>query len=603
MFGYTFWGALYVAIPLLVLLLLHRFDQEIPLPDALWAVDPEVVVSHRERPPVTGWSPVSQRHAPPSGQRPFLSFWYRVPLPSSREALGLYIPYPAANLDVWVNEHRLALTGPMTRPLPYLQNPYLLPLPPVDTDDAYVYVRVARYVDNLSVPATAVGPLQQLLPAWERLTTIWVRVPLALLLVMGVILLFVAVLYVLNPRESAYAWYLATMTIWMLHTGHAQIEHIFLPHTLWFSLTYLFITWAVTELVFINRFFDLPMPATERWVVAVTAVLCLMLLGIAATGSFDAMSVFGRTVFTGWCFSVSVLITVRYLVAVLRRWSFESLTLWLTSGVVGVVAVRDILFQTFGAERIGGTTYYLQYVALLPLGLFGIHLVRRFSRALRTASLRNDELDRLVDERTRALATSYETLSEEVRRRTVAEERTRLMRDMHDGLGGQLVQALALSEQGSDRELERSLRLALDDLRLIVDSLSPDNAHLSDLLASFRHRSSKALARAGFDVSWVIDDSVLNLDVSPQRALNLLRILQEAVTNAIRHSHGQLISIGFYAEGAQLRMSVRDNGCGIHATSFGRGLDNMRVRAREIGGSLAIVPAVRGTHIEVRLPG
>ena len=171
-------------------------------------------------------------------------------------------------------------------------------------------------------------------------------------------------------------------------------------------------------------------------------------------------------------------------------------------------------------------------------------------------NLKNEQLDRTVVERTAELEVSYAKIAEEGSRRSVAEERARLMRDMHDGLGGHLVHAHALSEQGGDAELQKALRLALDDLRLVVESLSPEQRGLTQLLAMYRHRVSKMLSRTGTKVSWEIDDIQEQKELGPKHALNLLRILQEAITNAVRHSGGDQIRVVLSAVADGFRLLV-----------------------------------------------
>ena len=146
------------------------------------------------------------------------------------------------------------------------------------------------------------------------------------------------------------------------------------------------------------------------------------------------------------------------------------------------------------------------------------------------------------------------------------------------------------------------MRLALDDLRLIVDSLSPSENSLQDLLASYRHRVSKMLQRSGFTVDWMLEDCATQIALKPNTALSILRIMQEAVTNAVRHSSGDHLLIKLCETDEQLQRSVTDNGCGIEAGVAERGLRNMRVRADEIGAQLDILTRSGKTEIRVSLP-
>ena len=176
------------------------------------------------------------------------------------------------------------------------------------------------------------------------------------------------------------------------------------------------------------------------------------------------------------------------------------------------------------------------------------------------------------------------------------------MRDMHDGLGGQLVHALSLTEKTEDRpDLKEALRNALSDLRLIVDSLAPTEDGFGPLLANFRHRVSKSVARAGIDLSWDLS-GVQNIDLRPDQSLALLRIIQEATTNALRHSECKTITISVSNGNDAVTAEVRDDGKGIGSSRHGRGLDNMRIRAESMSGELTIASDTGGTAVRCSIP-
>ena len=91
-----------------------------------------------------------------------------------------------------------------------------------------------------------------------------------------------------------------------------------------------------------------------------------------------------------------------------------------------------------------GAPFLLPYLVPLMLVTFGSTLVLRFASALRSAEALNRELEARVDEKHRELDRSYEARRALEREKLLAEERERLVREMHDGLGGQLVSLLSL---------------------------------------------------------------------------------------------------------------------------------------------------------------
>ena len=85
--------------------------------------------------------------------------------------------------------------------------------------------------------------------------------------------------------------------------------------------------------------------------------------------------------------------------------------------------------------------------------------------------------------------------------------------------------------------------------------------------------------------------------------LQVLRILQEAFTNILKHAQASRISVGTSVEAGRVSIRVSDNGRGFNESqSTGRGLANMRARAHRIGGVLEVAPSAGGTTLALSLP-
>ena len=87
-------------------------------------------------------------------------------------------------------------------------------------------------------------------------------------------------------------------------------------------------------------------------------------------------------------------------------------------------------------------------------------------------------------------------------------ERARMTREMHDGLGGQLVSTIAMVEGGqcTEREVAESLRRALDDMRVAVDSLDATTPDLTSTLGKLRARLNPLLLRNGVALRWHVEE-------------------------------------------------------------------------------------------------
>jgi signal transduction histidine kinase len=172
-------------------------------------------------------------------------------------------------------------------------------------------------------------------------------------------------------------------------------------------------------------------------------------------------------------------------------------------------------------------------------------------------------------------------------------ERGRILQDMHDGMGSQLVSALRLvrREDGDRAVLARTIEEALQDLRLIIDSLDEVNQGLLPKLADLRYRLEPRLAELGIRLNWEVEALPEFAGLGPQSALNVLRIIQEALNNAVKHARPTLITVSASRRSGAAVIGVADNGSGFDpdaAKGVGRGLSGMRKRAEQIGARLQV---------------
>jgi signal transduction histidine kinase len=193
--------------------------------------------------------------------------------------------------------------------------------------------------------------------------------------------------------------------------------------------------------------------------------------------------------------------------------------------------------------------------------------------------------------------------------RVLLVERERLTREMHDGLGGQLVSVLSMVERGQagQNEVAEAIRRAIDDIRIVIDSLDPSTTILSTSLGKLRGRLEPLLRRNGIQLNWSVDD-VPDLDTfPPESALHVLRIIQEAVTNTLRHAGADRVEVSVISSAAdrgQFRLRICDDGHGLSPLmpSGGRGINNIKSRAKELGAEVSIEGTNSGTRVDLTIP-
>jgi signal transduction histidine kinase len=239
--------------------------------------------------------------------------------------------------------------------------------------------------------------------------------------------------------------------------------------------------------------------------------------------------------------------------------------------------------------------------------VFWYIMFRRYIEALETATLAKADLARRLAQREAELTDSHARLREVEHRELLHQERQRLMQDMHDGLGSTLVGALRVVENGRAAKLDlvSVLRGCIDDLKLTIDSMEPVETDLLLLLATLRFRLQPRLEASGVKLIWNADD-VPPLEWLDQRhALHILRILQEAFANILKHAGAGEIRVSVTAEDNRVEIRVRDDGAGFDPAApanGGRGLANQLRRAEAIGATIAWAPTEQGACLVLVLP-
>ena len=193
------------------------------------------------------------------------------------------------------------------------------------------------------------------------------------------------------------------------------------------------------------------------------------------------------------------------------------------------------------------------------------------------------------------------------------EERRRLRRDLHDGLGPSLAMlALRLEEatQLIHRDPKRAVELVdalseqardeIGEVRRLVEGLRPPELDQLGLVSALRQRA--AAQGDGSRMTWSVEAG----DLGPLPAaveVAAYRIVLEAVTNALHHSGARTCTVSLHQAGDTLLVRVRDTGRGLAVSRDGGvGLISMRERAEELGGAFAVTSDDHGTLVEARLP-
>jgi PAS domain S-box-containing protein len=228
-------------------------------------------------------------------------------------------------------------------------------------------------------------------------------------------------------------------------------------------------------------------------------------------------------------------------------------------------------------------------------------------------SMRNNaaELERMVEERTnelRRLSSRLLTMQDE--------ERRRVAREIHDGLGQELVAAKMLLDANLHRrsklpkgetvsQASELLDHVLQEVRTLSHLLHPPLLDQIGLFPAIRWYVDGLKARGGIETFLDVQPPDFPR-LTPELETGIFRILQEALTNIYRHSQAKHCWITIIERRGTIQIQVRDDGKGVRPEivemrpgSIGVGIGGMMQRARELGGEMQISNAAPGAIVDV----
>jgi PAS domain S-box-containing protein len=240
-----------------------------------------------------------------------------------------------------------------------------------------------------------------------------------------------------------------------------------------------------------------------------------------------------------------------------------------------------------------------------------IHDSKMLEQSIRDNAI---ELEKLVDRRTaelRRLSARLMTMQDE--------ERRRIAREIHDGLGQELAAAKMILDGILAKDASSSVRQAsaqasqlvdraIQQVRTISHLLHPPLLDEVGLISALRWFLEGLSERSGIQLSLEVDPPDLGR-LKSELETAIFRIVQEALTNMFRHSGARHGTVSVAERDGNIFVVVRDDGKGIEEDvsqlrpdSIGVGIGGMRQRVTELGGSLRLANGNPGTLVEVVVP-
>jgi signal transduction histidine kinase len=479
--------------------------------------------------------------------------------------------------------------------------PLLFAVPPgvLSLGENSVHITLESERGRGYLAAPMIGPLATLAPI-ARTLSLWRP---TLITVIAIAMTGVGALMLLlwshRRNDNVYAFYGLGMLAWALHDVGFIVDDAPLPERIWNPVTLLALGgFIVATTFFIHRYLNERHARLERIVLGffVGGGTLLFVLPEAT------LQIYSDYVWHPVIMSVGLYLYLRIYIAGWRRDDVALHMLAMTGSVMVLYGAHDSLILLGAAPW--GNGYLLPYSAAPSLVIFSALLARRFARNLNEIENARRDLDRRVQEATREIEANHERLRELERQRSLSDERERVARDIHDGVGGQLVALLAGVKRGqySPRDAEVALSEALHDLRLVIESLDVAEGDLGTALATWRHRLERRLVGSSTRLVWNPSELPRRLGFGPSDILNLLRLLDEAATNVIKHAEARTLTVEYRMDGESLALALADDGAGgLAERRGGHGIQNMRRRAQSLGARLEVESSAHGTTIRLAI--
>jgi signal transduction histidine kinase len=197
----------------------------------------------------------------------------------------------------------------------------------------------------------------------------------------------------------------------------------------------------------------------------------------------------------------------------------------------------------------------------------------------------------------------------------IEEERRRLRRDLHDGLGPTLSGVAFATDAARNQlvgdpaaadalleKLRADTSAAIAEVRRLVEGLRPPALDELGLLGAVRQHAASLHADGGSPLKVTISAPDPLPELSAAAEVTAYRIVVEALTNVARHADATNAAVEIGVAGDELRLSVQDDGRGSRSWSPGVGMSSMRERAEQVGGTLTARPRAEGGRVEALIP-
>ncbi|RPI24615.1 MAG: hypothetical protein EHM61_16605 [Acidobacteria bacterium] len=523
--------------------------------------------------------------------------WYRIHFEGREIAgtrpLGVYFGRIGDVDEVFLNGHKIGGEGVMGDrrvEAPFVQRLYRIPrslLLPGEDNLLAVRVMNTYVTGGIFENPVLLGDYSDLLVLKTKRENAMTRVDVILLVSLSIFVLFFLLIHLSGVRDReyvAFAVFVLLYTVEYLLDSLVFYQSGLKTHTLQKLVASLMTLLPASFLIFLSLAVKQRTTRLLKGILLSYGVLAVAFLFSVDPGTHILMSYvwMALSLASAW-------LALRYSVNAYRRNVQQSAVFLVAIGVVCLGTVNWILelLTILPAREIYGRSVS-EYIIPVTILCFVYAIDLRFSESLESIKAFSEKI----------------LIAHE-------DERKRLARDLHDGLGQSLLTTKFNLERMNQERQDGVVRSAveelsgnIDELREISAGLRPPFLEEMGLPAALKMYCNRVAKKTGVEIEVKAD-----LASRPRSLIeeNLFRIVQESISNASKHASATHITVRLEGARDRLAMQVEDNGQGfnygkIRSEGLGIGLSTMSERASLMGGSFSVRSGRQGTTIRVEVP-
>lgn len=516
---------------------------------------------------------------------------------------GLLIHKAGNRLHVWLNDTRIATFGDLDNPdTDYSNTPLYARFPDsaLKTGRNDLLIQVGGDCRRFSgLSWFEVGPHQVLEPLWKEATslTLWKNALIISICTTVSIVSFGIAFWHRNRQALLFAIITA---LWSVRCVLWGLNELPFSYELWFFL--IDFTYGIWMLSVCLLAMDIA-GVRVRWLRSVywISLILFSITSVAtALGASTAWKAFGLRVNILSC--SAALFSVIHVAW--RRPNSNNIAIGIAgASMLGLALIDHWNIWVSTAADAYHRTYLSPIAVMAFIASLGAVLIRRFDLALKSENRYRQSLEQEVCRQQTEIRQKYKEAEVFVRQEAIEQERQRIVREMHDGLGAQLVGILSTihAPHAGTKSFEQDIQDALDQLHYIMDTMTTEGEDLTTILGQFRFRNESRIQQAGIRLYWNTSP-LSSTHWPPQSLIHFDRILREIFTNILKHSGASEVTVESGCTGGQCHIHITDNGCGFDPESQakGRGLRHLQERANELGIHLDLC-STPGTGTKIHL--